>query len=79
MIFELPLILWGVNFILIWSENFVITDMATLAVVPVQGDNPRTLPIAALTGAEFIIIGRKPNVAIVILSNQTCKTIRNRC
>ena len=53
--------------------------MATLAVVPVQGDNPRTLPIAALTGAEFIIIGTKPNVAIVTLSNQTCKTIRNRC
>lgn len=79
MIFELPLILWEVNFILIWSENCVITDMATLAVVPVQGDNPRTLPIAALTGAEFIIIGTKPNVAIVTLSNQTCKTIRNRC
>ena len=41
--------------------------MATLCEVPLQGGNPRTLPIAALTGPEFIIADTKLYVSIATL------------
>ena len=55
----ITLINCGINPILTWFQNCVLTDMITHAVVAAQGGNPARPAIAAPIGATFKIIDKK--------------------
>ena len=59
-----------VNLILTWSKNCVLTDMTTHGAVPLQGNVPTILAIAAPIGATFTITDTKLYVPVVTLSTQ---------
>ena len=76
----MPLINCEVSLTLTWSENCVLTDITTQAVVAARGNNPVRPEISAPTNATFQITDAKFNVPVITLSTQDNNkaTIKNR-
>ena len=54
-----------ISLVLTWSENCVLTDIKTQAVIPAQGDNSARPAINAQAGATFKITDTKLYVPVV--------------